>query len=361
MRYPASVLLILVMALTACGHPLIPALGHGTAKSRPQPYIGSSGPVVGVDLYALSNYPAAEVRADGQRVLSYIRNVLNADAVGIVWNFFADSDQADAVRTTNETLSASNVAILTNLARQYHLQVEYRPVVYVNGPDHWARLISPAHRKQWFDSYFHAELPYLRTAQRLGVEEFVTETEMHDLYSGRLWDPFFKRAATVYHGVVSYADWDGDYFGTEPGSPVEAGLPGTHFLPAKYLGLDMYWRLRLRPGAPQPAVTRAWERLFSKAPAAVLRRTAIDETGIQARAGAYLNPAGLGLPGHALGIVQARWFRAACETVRHFHMRGLFFWKVDLTDNPSHPARSLSTFEGRQGAAAISDCTNILS
>jgi hypothetical protein len=42
-------------------------------------------------------------------------------------------------------------------------------------------------------------------------------------------------------------------------------------------------------------------------------------------------------------------------------MRGVFFWKVDLTDNPDHPARSLSTFEGRQGAAAISDCANILS
>ena len=360
MKYLAPVLLV-VMAVTACGHPLIPALGHATAKSSAPAYIGSSRPVVGVDLYALSNYPAAEVTADGQRALSYIRNVLKADAVGIVWNLFTDSDQADAVRITGDSLSASNVAILTKLAARYHLQVEYRPIVYVNGPNHWARLISPAHRKRWLNSYFRAELPYLHVAQQLSVEEFVSESEMHDLYSGRFWDPFFKRVATVYHGVVSYADWDGDYFGTAPGSPVEAGLPGTHFLPAKYVGLDMYWRLPLRPQAPQSAVTRAWERLFGNVPADVLRRTAIDETGIQARAGAYLDPADQGLPGTALGMVQARWFRAACQTVRDFRMRGVFFWKVDLTDNPDHPAGSLSTFEGRQGAAAISDCAHILS
>jgi hypothetical protein len=359
MKYLAA-LVIVVMGVTACGHPLIPGLGHETAKSSAPAYIGSTGPVVGVDLYALSDYPAAEVTADGRRVLSYIRNVLKADAVGIVWNLYTASDRADTVRATRSSLSPANVGILTRLAARYHLQVEYRPVVYVDGPDHWARLISPAHRQRWLTSYFRAELPYLRVAQQNGVGEFVSESEMHDLYSGRFWDPFFKDLGGVYHGVVSYADWDGDYFGTAPGAPVEGGLPGTHFLPAKYLGLDMYWPLRLGPRAPQAAVTRAWERLFSKVPADVLRRTAIDETGIQARAGAYRVPAGLGLAGQPLGAVQARWFRAACETVRHFGMRGVFFWKVDLTDNPAHPTRSLSTFEGRPAAAAISDCTNIL-
>jgi hypothetical protein len=38
----------------------------------------------------------------------------------------------------------------------------------------------------------------------------------------------------------------------------------------------------------------------------------------------------------------------------------VFFWKVDLTDNPAHPASSLSTFEGKEGAIAISKCAEIL-
>jgi len=95
-------------------------------------------------------------------------------------------------------------------------------------------------------------------------------------------------------------------------------------------------------------------------PPSVLRRTAIDETGIQARAGAYANPEDLGAPGLRSEQVQTSWFTAACATVRRYHMRGVFFFKVDLTDNPAHPATSLSTFEGQEGAGAISECSKIL-
>jgi hypothetical protein len=37
-----------------------------------------------------------------------------------------------------------------------------------------------------------------------------------------------------------------------------------------------------------------------------------------------------------------------------------FFWKVDLADNQAHPATSLSTWEGRLGAVAISRCASII-
>jgi hypothetical protein len=361
MRYLVPLLLVVVMATAACGHPLVPALTPRTAPATAAPHPGS-GPLLGVDLYALSNYPAAEVRADGKRVLSYIRNVLKADAVGIVWTFFAARDSSDAVQAAGGTLSAGNVAILTRMAARYHLQVEYRPVIYVRGPgdNHWERLISPRRPARWLSSYYRAELPYLRTAQRLGVPEFAAESEMHGLNIGSLWASFFARAATVYHGVISYAAWDGDYFGTTPGTPVQAVAPLTHLPPAKYVGVDMYWPLHLRATATSAEVTAAWEALFGKAPSSVLRRTAIDETGIQARAGAYRDPPNLGLPGRPSEQVQANWFTAACTTVQRYHMRGVFFWKVDLTDNPAHPATSLSTFEGRKGAAAISGCSKIL-
>ena len=346
--------------VAACGDP--PSSSEKTAAAlgtSEWPVLGESQPVLGVDLYALSNYPAAEVEADGQRTLAYIKNVLKADAVGIVWNFYAPSPYTDAVKATGTTLSASNVRILTRIAIQDHLLVEYRPLVLVpNAPNQWEGLISPYPPAGWFNNYYQAELPYLRTAQQLGVSEFVTGTELQDLNSSPLWPSFFARVSQVYHGVISYSFWDGNYFGAAPGTSFQVAKP--ELLPAKYLGMDMYWHMNLAATATTSEVTAAWEALFGKVPRSVLRRTAIDETGIQARAGAYQEPENLGAPGRRSDQVQVNWFTAACATVRRYHMRGVFVFKVDLTDNPAHPATSLSTFEGREGAEAISECARIL-
>jgi hypothetical protein len=314
---------------------------------------------LGVDLYALSNYSAAEVEADGQRTLAYIKNVLKADAVGIVWNLYAPDPYTDAIKVTDATLSASNVAILTRIAIQDHLAVEYRPLIIVpNALNQWEGLINPYPAAGWFNNYYQAVLPYLRTAQQLGVSEFVTGTELQDLNSSPLWPSFFARVAQVYHGVISYSSWDGNYFGTAPGTKFQVAKP--ELLPVKYLGMDMYWHMNLPAAATTAEVTAAWEALFDKLPSSVLRRTAIDETGIQARAGAYAKPEDLGAPGLRNEQVQTNWFTAACTTVHQYHMRGVFFFKVDLTDNPAHPATSLSTFEGEDGAAAITECSKIL-
>ena len=123
----------------------------------------------------------------------------------------------------------------------------------------------------------------------------------------------------------------------------------------------MYQALDLPSSAPVAQVTAKYESFFSRMPAPVLRRTAIEETGIQARAGAYHKPSFLYIKGSLDEAVQANWFTAACRTVKKYHMRGAFFWKVDLTDYPiTHPAASLSTFEGKEGAKAIAACAKIL-
>jgi hypothetical protein len=353
-----------VLVLAGCGHPLIPAsvIRQAEAGSRspapspsssviaPAPSLTAARPVLGVDLYALSNYSAARVRAYGARTLGYIANTLHADAVGIVWDFFAPSQGASAVLSTGATLSPGNVAILTRIAQADHLAVEYRPLIMVDDPaNHWEGLVNPARPAAWFASYFAAERPYLQVAQRLHVGEFVTSTEMHDLNGRPRWAAFLAHVGRVYHGIVSYTEWDTDYFSARP-----------RFLPVRYLGMDMYQPVALPPSAPPARVAAAFEALFRRQPAAVLRRTAIDESGIQARAGAFGDPANLRAPGTLDEGVQAAWYTAACLTVRRLHLRGVFFWKVDLTDNPAHPATSLSTFEGKEGAAAIRGCARIL-
>ena len=357
--------LIIIMAVTACANSLLPkppSVNQKTAASLGQsdwPVLGGKDPVLGIDLYARNNYPAAKVEAYGRRTLTYIKNVLKADAVGISWNFYAPNLYSPVVQATNATLSARNVAILTKIAMQKHLLVQYRPLIQVpSTQNHWAGLVNPYPPAKWFDSFFNAELPYLKVAQRFGVREFVTATEMQDLNTSPLWPSFFTRVSRVYHGVISYSAWDGDYFGTAPGNSFQIAEP--KLLPVKYLGMDMYWHTSIPPNATASQVRAAWADLFGKVAAPLLARTAIDEIGIQARVGAYSTPQDLNAAGGLDEQVQANWFAAACTTVRRFHMRGVFFFKVNLTDNPAHPAESLSTFEGKKGATAIRECVQIL-
>ena len=162
---PLAAVLVLVLA-AGCG-------GHRPAPPLPKPMFSlGTAPVVGVDMYALSNFPPAVVRADGTRMLAYIKNVLKADAVGIVWDFYVTNRYSDAVRTTGATLSARNVTILTRIAERDHLRVEYRPLIFImttGRANPWEGLIMPSDPASWFASYYQAELPYLRVAQRLRV------------------------------------------------------------------------------------------------------------------------------------------------------------------------------------------------
>ena len=350
-------MLLIAAALAGCGHPLIPqgalaapAVTASVSGSTPDA-IGADGPVLGINLYALRNYSAAKVEADGKRMLSYIRDVLDAGAVDIVWNFYAPSFYANTVDATSATLTAANVAILASLAQQDHLLVEFRPLIMIDGDHPWEGHIDPTDPGLWFSNYFNLELPYLRVAQRYGISEFVAATEMSGLNDSAYWPAFFARIGGIYHGVVSYAAYENDYF-----------PPDTQLLPVPYVGVDMYEVLSLPTSASAAQVTAAYESFFSRLPASLLRRTAIDETGIQARAGAYQAPSFLNRPGSLDQAVQANWFLAACSTVKKYDMRAVFFWKVDLTDYPiTHPAHSLSTFEGKEGAKAIARCASILS
>ena len=125
-------------------------------------------------------------------MLAYIKNVLKADAVGIVWNFYTASPSSVHIQATKDTLSARNVAILTKLARKYGLQVQYRPLIFVtSGGDPWEGKIIPSLQPSWFGNYYRAELPYLRVAQQLHVREFVTGTELAQLNDSPLWASFF--------------------------------------------------------------------------------------------------------------------------------------------------------------------------
>jgi hypothetical protein len=355
---------VLLTAVTACSFSHIQAAtapAQSTAKPAQQStlrsahdgiaVIGSNGPVVGVNLYALHDYTAAQTTADGVRTLSYIKNTLHANAVDLVWNMYVPGYYANSVVTDKSTLSAANIGILTKIARQDGLFVEYRPLLFVQTSGNtWEGLLEPSNPAQWFDSYYAKNLPYLRMAQRYHVNEYVIGTEMNRLTPAEQWASFLARCAEVFKGEISYAQNQHFYF-----------PPLTQLPPTELTGVDMYEPLNLPASAPLSEVVAAFEAFFAKVPASLLRKTAIQETGIESRAGAYSDPPNLQLTGNLDQAVQFNWFTAACETVKRFHMRGVFFWKVDLSDKPlTHPASSLSTFEGKEGAVAISRCEDIV-
>ena len=112
----------------ACGHPLIPKSAltpppKPTATPTPaltsiplKPYTVQK-PVLGVDLYATNNYSAATTAAFATRTLTYIKTVLHANAVGILWNLYAPSRTSNFVQARASSLTAANVDIVTKIAK----------------------------------------------------------------------------------------------------------------------------------------------------------------------------------------------------------------------------------------------------
>jgi hypothetical protein len=315
--------------------------------------IGTSGPVVGVNLYAVNNYTAQQTAFYGQRMMSYIKNDLHAQAVDIVWNLYALNPHYNYVTPESTTLSATNVGILTQIAQQQHLMVEYRPLMFIlNISNPWEGLIRPKDPATWFNSYYQQNLPYLEMAQKYHINEYVVGTEMDDLSADIQWPALLANSAKVYHGQITYATHQTRYF-----PPVSPGAPPP---PTQLTGVDMYEKIYLPASAPLSEVEAQYDAYFAKVPAAELRRTTIQETGIEAMVGAYSDPPNLTLSGTLAEQVQYNYFTAGCEAAKKFHLRGIFFWKVDLADNPAHPSSAQSVFEGRQGAAAISNCASII-
>jgi hypothetical protein len=341
------------VSLGACGHPLIPAsaLRASTSPIAPPPPSGSSisapsgPPVLGVDYYANTSYSLAAVQQDAPRNIEYIRHVLDAQSVGIVWNFYSPATTSNSIKRTTITLSPAAVTLITKLAQAQHMSVEYRPLIRVGPQWQWEGFITPADSHAWFAALFKAELPYLRIAQRLHVREFVVGTELRALGADREWPWFIAQVHAVYHGIVSYAAQDTQYFKNPSTLP-----------PFADYGVDPYMPIDLPPTATTAQLVAAWDQVFHRTPASLLSRTAMTEVGIPALRSAYRRPAAWKMHGARDPQVQARWFTAACTVAMQYHMRGVYFYEVPIDDNPAHPEPFAAFFEGNAGSRAIHGC-----
>jgi hypothetical protein len=337
-----------MLMITACGHLVIPSSADPQAASRPVLGTADSRPLIGVDLYVSRDYSLAETEALGQRDIAWIARTLRVQAIGIAWDLSVPSNTSDVVlASAPATPTVADIRALTWIAQAYHLHVEYRVLFRVAGRDGASEHMRPSSQSRWFASLLSAEAPYLQLAARQDVTEFIVGTELANLEGSVQWRGFFRAASRVYPGQLSYATWGGNFF-----SPHRA-LP-----PVAEYGVTAYPDIHLPDSASVTQLTAAWTSFLHRAPAAVLQRTAIDEIGIPAEAGAYRDPwAWNNQHGRQDDQVQARWFEAACAAAVAAHMRAIFFWNVNLIDDPEHPYASLVKIEGRpQSEAAIRNC-----
>jgi hypothetical protein len=338
------------LAITACGHPFVPASAYSQAAGgfAPGGAVTARPFTTGVDLYVTRDYPVAETEALGERDITWIVRTLRVQAIGIAWDLSVAHDTSDVVRARAPvTPSIADIRALTRIARAHHLQVEYRVVLRIAGQDGVSEHLRPAHQGLWFASLLSAERPFLKLAARENVGEFIVGTELATLEGSKQWQGFFAKASGFYHGQLSYASWGGNFFSSRRALP-----------PVAEYGVTAYPDIRLPDSATVAQLTAAWTSFLDRAPASVLARTAIDEIGIPAEAGAYERPwAWNNQHGPQDDQVQARWFEAACAAAVAAHVRAIYFWNVNLIDDPYHPYASLVKIEGRpESEAAIRNC-----
>ena len=347
MKRQAAALLAAACILAGCT--AAPGAGPRTAGTRP-PGTGPSF-AVGTDLYVSGPLTPASADSLAARDLGWIRDDLHVRDVQVDWNLYSTGSSVYAGAATP---SPAVIATVTAMARdRFGMTVTFRVLFTVPAPPGRTGRILPADQGAWFASLYAAEEPYLAAAQRDGVTEFIAGTERTAIETAAGWGKFYRQAARVYSGPLSYATWGGrpGYAGVTDGNLAQ--LP-----PVRDYGITAYPDAALTAGASQTQVTAAWTAYLQHVPRAVLRRTALDEVGIPAAAGAYRDPWDFNAYGGAADdAVQARWFTAACTAARKLRMRGVWFFPVFLGDNPYDPYPGLAKFEDRPAAvAAIAAC-----
>lgn len=345
MRRHAAGCAAAVLLLAGCTARLSFTSGPVPAQASPAPYRLAVGAV----LYADRDWPLAQVQARGQQSIAYAARVLHVSGVQIAWTLGVPGDRASTVDAAGPgTPPPADIAVLTAIARSYGLAVTYRVLLRIPGR---VEPLRPQHPAEFLGSLLAAEEPYMALAQRDRVAEFIAGTERASLASSPRWGWFFAKAAGIYRGILSYAQWGG-----EPGDGGFFYGDG-YRMPVTGLGVTAYPNIALPATATTAELTAAWEGFLARVPAPVLRRTAIDEVGIPAEDGAYRHPWDWPGSGPPDDQVQARWFTAACTAAAAEHMRGIWFWNLNLADDPAHPSPSPVKFEDRPAAeAAIRSC-----
>jgi hypothetical protein len=334
-----------------------PSHGASTTSTVPLPRPGASPvthPVLGVDLYSTVDLSTAETITNGARLLAAAKQELGITSVGIVWDFYMPSSTSNEISEGPASMSLADVVDLTKLAERDGLSVEYRPLIKVGPNLSWDGGVLPSNQSEWFGRFYETELPFFRAAAHYHVREFAIETELVKLNSSPGWASFVAKAEIAAPGVIiSYAASTLDFFPSHPAKNPRL------LLPTEAYGDDAYMPMpaSISSSASASQVEAGWDGYFDHVPAALLHQTVLDEVGIAGVDGAYQHPSNWNLQGTPNVAVQVNWFTAACNTVARFKMRGIYFYNINLQNNPLHWPQSPVVFMGKPAVvAAIRHC-----
>lgn len=318
--------------------------------SRPSASGGDDDMTHGIAVYWPDNPDdtTSTVRNKARRILDYVVS-LGGDAVSLSFPFATDSATGNRVHSLAETPSPERVATVVKAARRRNLTVTLRPLLDEENLSTWRGDIHPSDPASWFRSYRDWLTPYLKLAQRTGVDRVVLAVELNSLEDSPQWKTVLDDARSRYDGTLTVSrNWDAFDDGPLPFAADETGL-------------DAYFRTTLDDSASQQKVHEAWESFFGNVDRSVkYHQLVLSEVGISAQDGAYREPyrfSDADVPENTL--VQRRWFTAACRFAKEHGVAGIYYWKLSFHANPDDPSDTNSdrgTFLGRPAADTIRSC-----
>lgn len=344
-RWPAVAACVVACAGLAV---LIPSLS--AAYSHP-----STGtpwkPLKGIDVSLSQAGRISDSRADqlANVLFSTISTKFHANAVSLNFSFWQSSSRSNDPIGNALTPSPGRLAAITAIAHKYHLAVQYRPLLYEKDLSDMSRpKITPTNPSLWFHNYWMFLEPYLVSANLAHAEGFSLAAELTSLmpYLGD-WDTLAQQAKTVYSGTLFYSQQHDPQIG----------------VPLTARGYDAYQPIKLASDkqVSVAAFTKGFEDNFrmvgmQSSPADLTA----EEVGIPAVSKAYLEPNYYHYPPgtKVMRNIQADWFAGACNAFRTLHLKGMYFYSINLNtftpaENNSH---SLYNWVGTAAETAIANC-----
>jgi len=278
-----------------------------------------------------------------------ITSRFHANAVSLNFPFWQSSTVSSDPGRAPMTPSPQRLVAITEIARRWHLRVQWRPYLFEGDLRPQVRdSIHPTDPSMWFKRYWAFLQPYLEAANRSGVSSFSVALELRTMLPHlSSWTSIVERAKTLFSGQLIYSQQH------QP----QVSLP----LTAR--GFDAYQPVILQRGETVSAggFARGFERNLQ---AAGMQSTPADltleEVGIPAVSGANRQPNNFHYPiGTKLDRpLQTDWFLGACDAFWTLHLQGIYYFAIafDRFTTSENQSSSLYGWLGTSSASAIARC-----
>ncbi len=260
---------------------------------------------------------------------------LGANAIALIFPLYTVSNTSNLIYAEQDcadgfnTPTPAQLDTVVNIAEAAGLQVFLRPELdetalrAINILD-WRGNIAPTNLTTWFSNYFTTLTPYLEMAQTDHVSTFAISSELSDLALKSNWTGFIANVKKIYTGALEFtASWASN------GNDVQRTGTG--------LGLDMYRPVVAATITSTPAqLLTGWDNLLATTlTVPKIKTVTIDEVGIPAQDGAYVNPSAwpLSLTTNPFDpTIQSNWFAMNCSFMKQNGMKGIFYYGPVIND-----------------------------